>query len=85
MTVSRINRGAIWPNNNRTKETHSHYSGYINVNGEEFWLNGWKKDHNSADNAPTMSFSIIAKNPPAEEKAAPLKSFSEEFDDDVPF
>ncbi len=85
MTVSNLNRGAIWPNKNRTKETHSHYSGYINVNGEEFWLNGWKKDPNSAENAPTMSFSILPKTPPSEGKATVAKTFDDEFSDDVPF
>jgi len=37
------NRGVLFKNENKEQETHSDYKGNININGVEYWLNGWLK------------------------------------------
>lgn len=37
------NRGSLFDNDKKEKETHPDFTGSINVDGKEYWLNGWKK------------------------------------------
>src|SRR5262245_3655007 len=37
------NRGALFRDSNKSKETDRDYSGSINVDGVEYWLSGWTK------------------------------------------
>jgi len=43
MPYDNTNSGALFQNDRKAKETHADYNGSINVDGKEFWLNGWKK------------------------------------------
>lgn len=35
---------SLFKNETKTQDTHSDYQGWILVNGQEYWLNGWIKD-----------------------------------------
>ena len=38
------NRGALFKNDRREKDSHPEYTGTINVDGTDYWLAAWVKD-----------------------------------------
>lgn len=94
MNYDNTNRGAIWRNNERTKETHPHYQGSINIDGKEYWLNAWKKEADASEKSPVLKFTVRPKEPvhqagidQAHKALAPdSKPFVDDFEDsDIPF
>jgi len=77
------NRGALFKNERKEKETHADYNGTINVGGQEFWLNAWLKE--SKAGKKFFSLSVKAKEgmatlePAQPAQAAPISL------EDVPF
>lgn len=77
------NRGAIWGNDKRESDKHPTHTGSINIEGKEYWLNGWARAKGASDKAPAMSFSVRPKeNAPNSAKPAPSM---DDFEDDIPF
>ena len=75
------NRGAIWANQNRTKDTHPTHTGNINIDGVDYWLNGWARGKDEDPKRPAMRFSVRRKDEaPKREPSAPGPA-----DDDIPF
>jgi hypothetical protein len=79
------NSGALYKNDRKAAPTHADWSGNLNVNGEEFYLNAWIKEK-KADGSKFFSLSIkpksgAAKAPP---KAAAAR-IDAMLDDNVPF
>ena len=72
------NRGALFKNERKEKETHSDYNGTVNVNGEDFYLNAWLKE----SKAGKKFFSLSVKPKGETRPAAPVTEISME---DVPF
>jgi hypothetical protein len=80
------NRGAIWKNDRKTKETQPDYTGSINIEGVDYYLNGWLPDENASKNAPKLKFSVAPKEPPKPIPAAENDELTNSaFDDDIPF
>ena len=90
------NRGAIWKNDRKTKETHPDYKGSIapqhtcskcsHTETTDYWLNGWLPDENASKNAPKLKFSVAPKEPPKPIPAAENDELTNSaFDDDIPF
>jgi hypothetical protein len=79
MAYDNTNSGAIFVNDRKESEKHPDRSGSLNVEGVDYWINGWlKKDRNGK---PYMSLSVNRKD---EKKAAdPDPNFDPE--EDVPF
>jgi hypothetical protein len=79
------NRGSIWKNEKRETEKHPTHTGSINIDGKEYWLNGWVRAKDASEKAPAMSFSVRAKeaqnNAP---KGSPSADLSD-IDSDIPF
>jgi len=79
------NRGIISKNERKDTETHPDIKGQINIDGVEYWLDGWKKERNDG----TGSFySLRAKRKDAAAPAKPQKPASKtakDFSSDVPF
>lgn len=38
------NRGALFPNDRKTKDNQPDYKGQLDVDGVEYWVSGWVKD-----------------------------------------
>ena len=76
------NRGQIWKNERREKDTHAHYRGDINIDGVNYWLDAWKVSSDHA-NAPVLRFRVRKKG---ERKASEARQAVQEgFDKDIPF
>jgi hypothetical protein len=72
-------RGVLFKNDRRDKDTHPHYKGSCEINGEEMWLSAWVKQ---GKNGSFMSLSFTPKEQPK-----PKEDFNpaQDFDDDIPF
>ena len=60
---SDINRGAIWPNEDKTPDhpNWADFKGSINVDGVEYWVSAWKRGAGANPKAPSLKFSIQKK------------------------
>jgi len=52
------NRGSIWGNKRKTKDTHPDFTGTMNVEGREYFVDGWKRKEGASPNAPFFSLSV---------------------------
>jgi hypothetical protein len=55
------NTGAVWPNRNKQAETHADFSGSINIEGVEYFIDAWRKPADAADKAPVLKFKVKRK------------------------
>lgn len=60
MAYDNTNRGTIAKNDRKTEDKHPDIAGSINVNGQDFWLNGWLKE-NSRDGSKFYSLTVKPK------------------------
>jgi len=56
------NRGALFRNEQKEQPNHADYNGSININGVDYWLNGWAKI--SKAGKKFLSLSIKPKQAP---------------------
>ena len=56
------NRGAIWPNQKKETDNHPDFTGSVNVAGVEYWVSAWKRKADANPKAPSLSFSVQAKD-----------------------
>jgi len=84
------NRGALFKNTRREKDTHPEYNGSINVDGHDYWISAWVKEGKSGK---FFSLSVKRKDgtaarpdPAAEFKAEAKRVFPDaQLDDETPF
>lgn len=74
------NRGALFKNDRKEKDTHSDYQGSINIEGKEYWLNAWLKDGKSGK---FMSLSVKPKE--AKQAPASRPQRDRDYDGGAPF
>ena len=84
------NRGAIFNNTRKETDNHPDRTGSIDVDGVDYWINGWLKK--SAKGQSYMSLSVKKKDeqaaappvyqPPADSPPPPADG---DLDDDIPF
>ena len=86
MEYDNSNRGVLFKNDRKEKETHPDYKGsYTNGDGQEFWLSAWlKKDKNGNT---FMSLSTTAKDEVHNKGMQQARQAMQpkELDDDLPF
>ena len=88
-TYDNTNRGALFKNDRKTKDTQPGYTGSLNVDGVEYFLDAWVKD--GKNGSKFFSVSVKRKDKqaeparaPAAPKAAPSSGF-DDMDGDIPF
>ncbi len=82
MTYDTTNRGTLGKNTRKTEDTHPDLSGSLNVDGHDYWLNGFKKT-NKSDGSTFYSLTVKRKD-----GSAPPERRSGSHDDDdgsIPF
>lgn len=77
MSYDNTNKGAIFKNEKRAKETDPTMNGSINIEGVEYWVNAWT--NTSKAGAKYLSLSV---RPKEQQVAAPAL---EDDLDDMPF
>ena len=82
MNYDETNRGAIWKNDNKEKETHPDFKGSVNVDGREYWVAAWRRADGASPSSPALKFSIQPKEDQQQPQSAPVTNTQEE---DVPF
>lgn len=81
MDYDNTNRGALFKNDRKDKETQPDYKGDINVNGIEMWISAWLST--SKAGKPYMSLSVQPKEEQAATPAA--QPAMDDIDDAIPF
>ncbi len=81
------NRGSIWKNEKKEKDSHPDFTGSLNVGGVEYWVSAWKRKEGAAAKAPALSFSIKPKDeqPQPVRKARTELGKNLDMDEEIPF
>lgn len=82
------NRGSIWKNEKKDKDTHPDFTGSLNVGGVEYWVSAWKRKDGASAKAPALSFSVKPKDEQGAQdhkNRAPVAAHGSDMDDDIPF
>jgi hypothetical protein len=74
MAYDNTNRGTVAKNTRKSKETDADITGSINIDGREFWLNGWQKT-NGQDGTKFYSLSVKPKEARQEAPAPPARQY----------
>ena len=85
MQYDNTNRGVMFKNDRKEKETHPDLKGSINIDGKEFWLSGWSRVTGKGDKM--LSLSVTPKESQGKAMPAQAKQTASvpEIDDDMPF
>ena len=89
------NKGVLFKNDRKVKDSHPDYKGQVNIDGQEFWLSAWIK---TGQRGKFMSLSIQPKEqqpapapPPRQPQRRPAPARSQgsypndDMDDQIPF
>lgn len=80
------NRGSVWKNEKKEKDTHPDFTGTLDVRGEQFWVSAWKRKDGAGPKAPVLTFSVKPKDEqPAAPRSEPTRNANPLPDDDIPF
>lgn len=81
MEYDNTNRGALFKNDRKEKESQPDYKGSINVNGVDMWISAWLKT--SKDGNTFMSLSVQPKE--AQASTPEPQPAVDALDDSIPF
>ncbi len=76
------NRGVLFKAKDKQSDTHADYTGNININGEEFWLNAWVKE---GKGGKFFSLSVKPKTGGSKPAAKKQDFIGDEEEGELPF
>jgi len=79
------NRGALFKNTRKEKDTHPDYKGTANINGVEYWVSSWLKVSKSGEKYLSTAYTAKEESAPAPAKKAAPSRVPGDDDEDVPF
>jgi hypothetical protein len=83
MAYDNTNRWTLNKNDRKEKETHPDYKGSLNVNGIDYWLDGWIKD---SANGKFISGTLKPKNGDSSKQMPAVGSYTAGDDgEEIPF
>lgn len=87
MSYDNNNRGAIWQNKEKQKDTHPDFKGSATIEGIEFWVSAWKRKADANPNSPALSFSVTPKEQVQNQGVQQAQqAINDDFEDDsIPF
>lgn len=81
--MSYDNQGAIWPNDRmREGKSDPEFTGSLNVEGVEYYVNAWRRKPDAKPGSPSLSFSLNRKDA---NKAPNPEGKHADYDDEIPF
>lgn len=87
------NTGILSRNDRKEKETHADFRGSLNVEGREYWLDGWVKERKDGSGKffslrvklKDGQAQVTAPRPEQARGGGPVGRAKGELDDDIPF
>lgn len=76
------NRGALFRNTRKEKDSHPDHQGTLNVGGVDYWISGWVKTSKSGQKFFSLSVKPKEEQAPARRESAQT---APERDDEIPF
>ena len=55
------NRRSLFKNNRKQSETHADFNGSINIDGVDYWIDGWHPKPGGAENGPVLQLKVRPK------------------------
>ena len=62
MTYDHTNRISIWKNTKKETENHPDYTGTVNIDGVDYFVDLWKKSQDAPEKAPVLSGKVKRKD-----------------------
>lgn len=81
------NRGALFKNSRKTKDSHPNMTGRINVEGKEYWISAWTKTDRSGNRFQSLSVSPVETDNRSNGNRTSGRDQADDhddFDDDIP-
>ena len=88
MAYDNTNTFTLFKNENKKQDSHADYEGTININGVDYWLNGWIRTAGPQSKTPGKKFIGGTFKPKQSSGKAPQRREEPSADipdDDVPF
>jgi len=79
------NRGAIWRNEKKIKDTQPDFTGSIMVDGKDYFISGWKRKQGASPKSPAVSIAVTLKDQQSAPKPVSSPGVGEDDLDDIPF
>tara|TARA_R110000851_G_scaffold243561_1_gene396168 strand:+ start:229 stop:501 length:273 start_codon:yes stop_codon:yes gene_type:complete len=83
------NRGAIWRNEKKVKDTQPDFTGSIMVDGKDYFVSGWKRKEGASPKSPALSLAVTLKDQQPQQSAPaqnqPQAPANFDADGDIPF
>lgn len=78
-------RGALFVNERKNKDTHPDFTGRINVGGTDYWLSAWMKKSKAGKKYMSLAVNAIEPKSANGDRTASFEDLIEDMDNDTPF